>query len=172
MDDLVVRLNKSETINATNTQRCEHLDEKVKSSQVEIKELKRAKESYVDKVEALLLEKSELSRVNGELNERVVGYQKEISALVLKSDELSKLTKHMEVISQKNIADIDELKEQLAEARLRASELNSLIAVEQQQRKVAEQQLAELKVDLQMSREDNKLLQTQLVEQARGLVDA
>ena len=64
------------------------LDEKVKSSQVEIKELKIAKESYVDKVEALLLEKSELSRVNGELNERVVGYQKEIAALVLKSDEL------------------------------------------------------------------------------------
>jgi chromosome segregation ATPase len=160
VDDLVVRLNKSETINATTTQRCEHFDEKVKASQVEIKELKRAKESYVDKVEALLIEKSELSRVNGELNERVVGYQKELEAEVLKSDELSNITKHMEVISQKNMADIEELKEKLAEARLRASELNSLIAAEQQQRKLAEQQLAELKVDLQMSKEDNKLLQT------------
>ena len=113
------------------------LDEKVKSSQVEIKELKRAKESYVDKVEALLLEKSELSRVNGELNERVVGYQKEIAALVLKSDEL---------------------KEQLAETRLSASELNSLIVVEQQQRKLAEQQLADHKVELKMSKQDNKLV--------------
>jgi hypothetical protein len=115
----------------------------------------------------LLIEKAELSRVNDELNERVVGYQKELDALALQSDELRKLLRYMETISQENKSDIDKLKEQLAAAHLRESELNSLKAVEQQQRKLAEQQLAENKEDLQMLKEDNKLLQAKLIEQAR-----
>jgi chromosome segregation ATPase len=172
LDDLIARLNKSDSINATITQRCEQLDEKVKSSQVEIKDIKATNASYIDKVEALLIEKSELSRVNGELNERVVSHQKELEALILKCDELSKISKQMEVISQENKAVIGELKEQLAEARLKVAELNSLIAAEQQQRKLAEQQLAVHKADLQMSKEDNKLLQAQLIEKARGTVEA
>jgi hypothetical protein len=58
-----------ETINATINQRCEYLDENLKLTAIEIKDIKATNVSYVDKVEALLIEKSELSRINGALKE-------------------------------------------------------------------------------------------------------
>jgi chromosome segregation ATPase len=156
-----------ETINATINQRCEYLDENLKLTAIEIKDIKATNVSYVDKVEALLLEKSELSRVNGELNERVISYKKELEVATMKSDDMTKAMKSMQLIDQQNKVDIDKLKEQLGEARLSASVLKSAIEGEQQQRKLAEQQLKELKAVLQISREDIKQLQAQMIGPAR-----
>jgi chromosome segregation ATPase len=168
VDDLVVRLNQSESINATINQRCEYLDENLKLTAIEIKDIKATNVSYVDKVEALLIEKSELSRINGELNERVISYEKELEVMTLKSDETIKISKDIELIVQQNKVELSEVKEALGKARIEALELNSAIVSERQQRKFYEQKVSEYKTELQLSREGNKQLQVQLIEQAGG----
>jgi chromosome segregation ATPase len=172
VDDLLVRFNKSESINATINQRCEYLDESLKLTEVEIKDIKATNVSYIDKVEALLIEKSELSRVNGELNERVISCEKEFEVATLKSGDMTKVMNNMELSIRQNKVDLDEARGQLGEARIGASELNSAIAGEQQQRKFVEKQFTELKVELQISREDNNQLQAQLINQAWEKVGA
>lgn len=164
VDDLMVRLNESESTNVEITQRSEYLDQNLQSALAEIKEIKLITASYIDKVELLLIEKSEMSSVNGVLNERLISSEKEVQGVAIKRDEMCDRADNLELVVQQNKEELIQVNAELDQANKNISDQKHTMAEEQLHRELAEQKIAELKTELERSREGAQQLQSQLIE--------
>ena len=163
IDDLGSRLNKSESTNAAITQRSEYLNKNLQSAQTEIKEMKNMVESYVDKVEALLIEKANMSGVNSALNEKLVSCEKELQGVAIKRDEMCDRAGNFESVIKQLKVELNQVNAELDQVNKNISDQCNARAQEKLHREVAEQKIAELKTDLERSREGAQQLQNELI---------
>ena len=126
-------------------------------------EMKAMAESYVDKVEAILTEKANMSGVNGELNEKLISCENRAVNIAIQRDEMCGRADNLESVVKKVKGELNEVNAELDQANKNISDQCNARAQEKPHRELAEQKIAEFKTELERSRADNQQLQSQLI---------